>query len=304
MLNSFRFDKINDLTGHIGSVYSLAHHPESPWFYTVSGEGWIVKWDATGKLRDGLLIADTKAKIFSTIISKDGSVLCAGDMNGYIYWIDLIQNTIISKIMAHQNSIFDLCLIDDDIMVSVSGDGYMCVWNVLLQKPVLSLKISNQGLRCLTYDVARQQIIIGSSDNNLYFVNTKSWEVTNTINSAHGNSVFSVEMSGDKLLSGGRDAHLKIRNVKDGTLIFDLPAHWYTINKIKCIPEMKIVVTASRDKTIRFWDETTLEAIKVLDVQKGGHHHSVNTLLWLPESETLVTAGDDKVVKMWKIGRE
>jgi WD repeat-containing protein 61 len=302
--NSFQFNKINDLSGHNGSIYSLAHHPESTWFYAVSGEGWIVKWDATGKLKDGLLIADTKAKIFSTAISNDGTILCAGDMNGYIYWIDLVHNTIIAKSLAHQNSIFDLCMINDDTMVSVSGDGYMCIWSVLSQKPVLSLKISNQGLRCLTYDILRQQIIVGSSDNNIYFVNTESWEVTNTINSAHENSVFSVEMAGDLLLSGGRDAHLKIRNVKEDSLIFDLPAHWYTINKIKCIPEMQLVATASRDKTIRFWDETTLEAIKVLDVQKGGHHHSVNTLLWLSEYETLVTAGDDKIIKMWKIIRE
>jgi WD repeat-containing protein 61 len=250
------------------------------------------------------LIADTKAKVFSTVISRDGSILCAGDMNGYIYWIDLVHNTIIAKSLAHQNSIFDLCVINDETMVSVSGDGYLCVWKVLFQKPVLSIKISNQGLRCLTYDVLRQQIIIGSSDHSLYFVNIKDWKVTSIINAAHENSVFSVEMAGDILLSGGRDAHMKIRNVKEGSLIFDLPAHWYTINKIKCIPEMKIVATASRDKTIRIWDETTFEAIKVLDVQKGGHHHSVNTLLWLPEYETLVTAGDDKVIKMWKITRE
>nr|MBP6568302.1 hypothetical protein [Saprospiraceae bacterium] len=124
------------------------------------------------------------------------------------------------------------------------------------------------------------------------------------IHQAHQNSIFALNhISSIGLFSGGRDAHMKIWDLIDFTAKTDVPAHWYTINKILYIPELKLIVTASRDKTIRLWDAENNDLIRTLDVQKGGHFNSVNTLLWNSEHQTLLSAGDDRVIRKWKILR-
>ena len=103
--------------------------------------------------------------------------------------------------------------------------------------------------------------------------------------------------------SGGRDAHFMIRawQHNEEKIIVDHAAHWYTINKIKHLPEVNMIVTASRDKTFRLWDDQTYQPIKTIDVFKDGHHHSINTLLWIAESKILLTAGDDRIINMWQL---
>ena len=83
-----------------------------------------------------------------------------------------------------------------------------------------------------------------------------NFSIKNTIESAHGNSVFALSYSPDEkyLWSGGRDALLKIWDLeKNCEQIFSEPAHWFTINAIVFSPDGKFAATASRDKTIKIW---------------------------------------------------
>jgi WD40 repeat protein len=296
--------KINKLLGHNGSIYGLLHHPGSTYFYSIASDGWIVKWDADGRNSDGKLIANADAKLFSATLIGHENLLIAGDINGHLYWIDLENNTILARTIAHSRSIFDIKVIDESNMITISGDGYMTVWDIQIKLPIISIKISNQGLRCATYDEIDKKIYIGSSDNNIYIVSTENWNIVEKIVQAHANSVFAVELLGPKLLaSGGRDAHFVIRAWHDNEekIIVDHPAHWYTINKIKHLPQVNMIVTASRDKTFRLWNDQTYQPIKTIDVFKDGHHHSINTLLWIAESKILLTAGDDRIINMWQL---
>ena len=104
---SHTITKINEYSGHRGAVYGLGYHAGAEKFYSVAGDGWIVAWDATGQSQDGLLIADSESKLFCCALDYHGKILIAGDILGFVYWIDLFNNKIISKFKAHKNSVFD-----------------------------------------------------------------------------------------------------------------------------------------------------------------------------------------------------
>lgn len=289
-----------DFNGHLASVYALAGQSGQTSFYSVGGDGWIVKWESDGLKTDGILVGQTGAKLFSVAVDSNHNVLMTGDMFGHLYRIDLNNGTILSRIACHKGSIYDIYVWGETDMVTVSGDGYICLWELDKNLPVLSVRLSAKGLRCVVRDSARGHLWVGSSDNNIYVLDERNLNVIQVITGAHQNSVFALEvLPSGHIISGGRDAHMKIWDSSAFQLIKDIPAHWYTINKIKHIPEMNVIITASRDKTIRIWNDSTFEPISTEDFLKGGHLHSVNTLLWIPQTRLLCSAGDDKCVKGW-----
>jgi WD40 repeat protein len=298
----FDIQKNTEFSGHHGAIYSLVRQPETPFIYSAGGDGWIVRWDISDPESPGQVIADAQTKIFSTAFSSDGNLLMAGDINGLMYWIDITKREILSKTALHKGSIFDICILGAQTAVSISGDGYFCVWNLEKRLPVLSTKLSNQGLRCAAFDQVRNELYIGASDNCLYVIDCSDWEVKYKIANAHSNSIFSIElMRNAYFLSGGRDAQLNVRDINTSELKHNINAHWYTLNKIKYLAEFKLIVTASRDKSIRIWDADTFELLKTLDKKNGGHINSVNTILWIPEYNQIVSAGDDRIISVWQI---
>lgn len=299
---TFRIEHISTLSGHISSIYCLADKVDTPHFFSAAGDGWIVQWQKDAAQSDGLLLAKVDGKIFSILYIKEHHLLVVGDFEGHIYWLDTETNVILKRVAFHKGSIFGFCQVSADHMYSISGDGFLCKWDIHTYQPIESIKISNQGLRSIIYDDKRHVIYIGSSDNAIYQVIEKDLKVEKIIPQAHQNSIFSLAiLPDDTLLSGGRDAHLKAWSTPNMEVAQDFAAHMFTINSIVHIPELHLFATASRDKCIRIWDETTFELYKSIDIQKEGHINSVNSLLWLPTESTLVSASDDRTIRMWKI---
>lgn len=299
---TFHIKHTATLSGHISSIYCLADKVETPYFFSAAGDGWIVQWEKDAAKSDGLLLAKVDGKIFSIQYIREHNLLVVGDFEGHVYWLDTETNVILKRVAFHKGSIFGFCQVSADHMYSISGDGFLCKWDIHNYQPIESIKISNQGLRSMVYDEKNHNIYIGASDNAIYQVTEKDLKIVKTLPQAHQNSVFSLAiLPNNALLSGGRDAHLKAWSVPNMEETQSFAAHMFTINNIVHIPELHLFATASRDKCIRIWDDATFELYKSIDIQKDGHINSVNSLLWLPTESTLVSASDDRTIRMWKI---
>ena len=121
---------------------------------------------------------------------------------------------------------------------------------------------------------------------------------------AHENSVFVAKYSpsGQYIVSGGRDAQLRVWEIEEFREVNCQPAHWYTINDLVFHPKGHWLATASRDKTIKIWDTNTFQLLKVIDVQKfGGHINSVNKLHWSSHNDWLISCSDDRTIMVWAV---
>src|SRR5690606_33352567 len=86
------------------------------------------------------------------------------------------------------------------------------------------------------------------------------------------------------LLSGGRDAQLKVWDTLNYHLQKQIPAHLFSIYAIAFHPILNYVATASQDKSIKIWDSKDYRLLKILSREKTGigHTHSINNLIWSP----------------------
>ncbi len=304
MHNKISISKKAQLSGHNAAIYKLVPGLKLGHFISGSGDGWIVDWEETTP-ETGKLIAQSDRQVFSLLAIPEQELLLAGNMEGYLNWVDLRNTEASKRTLMHPGGIFGLAR-SGDYFYALGGDGVLSKWDLLRRRVVESLRLSTKSLRSFSFHPDDAVLAIGASDGHIYFVDEKEFVLINVIKDAHDKSVFSLAFSydGGKLLSGGRDALLKCWHfyAKQPKLETTINAHWFTINAIAFHPKGHIFATASRDKTMKIWETKTLKVLKVLEgVRDGGHVNSVNTLLWIDEGKFLVSAGDDRMIILWEL---
>lgn len=289
------------LTGHNAAIFALAATAPRQ-FLSGSGEGWIVRWDLD-QPDLGRLAAQVEQQIFAlAVLPSDPEQWVAGNMTGGLHWIDPQAGVAVKNVQHHRKGVFAL-IWATGFLWSAGGDGLLTRWDPHSRSAQDSLRLSHQSLRCLAWYPPRQELAVGASDGNIYLVDAQTLTLRHTLVGAHLPSVFCLHYApgGDYLLSGGRDAHLRVWACANWTAVSAQPAHWYTLNSIAFHPAGHLFATASRDKTIKIWDAHNWQLLKVLDaIRYRGHVNSVNALLWLPGNE-LVSAGDDRSIMAWEI---
>ena len=298
-------EKINQLTGHKASIFTIGAYQSSTAFLSGAGEGWAVAWDIH-QVDKGQLVAEVEGNIFSSIYLQAQNYLLLGNMYGNIYWIDLGVQKAIKNTVAHQRGVFDILSVAPYIY-TVGGDGNLLKWQHEPQIQLLEiLDLSNHSLRTIRYLKHRAELVIGGSDRMIHILDAQTMELKQQIIEAHRSSVFNLAISPCEryLLSGGRDAKLKIWDIEQNYALFkSIPAHLYTINHILYHPLGKCFATASRDKSIKIWDAESFDLLKVITFEKYlGHSRSVNKLYWLPDPpHYLVSASDDQSLIIWQV---
>ena len=103
-------------------------------------------------------------------------------------------------------------------------------------------------------------------------------------------------------VSGARDAHLKLWNTADYLLEENVVAHLYAINYLSFREDGKYLVTCSMDKSLKIWDSTSRNLLKVIDkARNAGHGTSINKVFWSTYSGVIVSVSDDRSVAIWQI---
>ncbi|MCC6723495.1 MAG: hypothetical protein IT258_03225 [Saprospiraceae bacterium] len=295
--------KLAQLTGHNAAIFALANSKDERHFLSGAGDGWVVEWDLDAPDL-GKLLAKLESRIFSILFLRKSNKIVAGDMDGGVHWIDLEHPSATKDIAHHKKGVFAILELENSV-ITVGGDGKLSKWDLAQMRSTESYFLSNQSLRCIDYCEARNELAVGGSDGAIYRLDATTLELRQKIDSTHSNSVFSLcySPSAKYLLSGGRDAYLNVWDLeKDFEKINAQPAHLFTINSINFNAEASLFATASRDKTVKIWDASNFELLKVLEGGRdGGHFNSVNKVLWSKAGNLLISAGDDRSIILWKI---
>jgi WD40 repeat protein len=289
-------------TGHRGSVYSIAGPAQQNSFITAGGDGIIALWQINGT-DEGLPLANVGKVIYSVAIDSEGTRVFAGQSDGGIHVIDTDQKKELRLLQLHEGPVFNIKVFkEQDLLISLGGDGTMVVTRLSNLEPLKKLKLSEGKLRDI--DVRDDIAAVGTGEGSVKIIKVPEWKVIHEFGDHQpGFSVNAITFSPDgrKLFTGSRDAHLNIHDVKEGfKLDRSIPAHNYAIYSILFHPDGSMMATCSRDKTIKLWDPETMDVLLRIDKeQHGGHLNSVNTLYWHPNG-TLVSAGDDRAIMLWE----
>ncbi len=297
--------KTATLTGHTGSVYTLAP-AGSVSFYSGSGDRVVAEWDPAVS-QEGILIARIPEIVYSLYPDTSNDRLLIGQAAGAIHVINLSLKTETRLLQYHTQPIFHICgSVKHDLLFSLSGDGGLGVMEALPLTPVKMLNLGKIRLRTAAVSPDETILAVGGSDGTITIISLpdlteiKRWQ-------AHeiDFSVYALAFSpdGKQLFSGARDAHLNIFDVtNDFSLLHSVPAHNYSIYGIAFNNDGSLFATCSRDKTIKLWNPDTLEVLLRIDKEKNeGHVNSVNKIIWHPETGQLISAGDDRSIMVWEV---
>ena len=292
--------KRTQLTGHRGAIYGLIATESGLW--SAGGDGWVVHWP-NDPFDTGKVIANIGTSIYSLAMVLEHNWVIAGDMNGGIHWINLADATKNRDIQHHKKGVFSL-VSHQNFLFSAGGDGCLTCWDAIAARSIETLQLSTKSLRCIALHPTLSHLAVGASDGNIYIIDTNTRAVIRTIQQAHLPAVFCVRYSpdGQQLLSGGRDAHLRVWEVPNNYApICALPAHKYTLNDIVFLLGGRQFATVSRDRTIKIWEADTFTLLRVVDtLRQGNHINSVNKIALLPDG-SLVSCSDDRSIIVWDI---
>jgi len=303
MPTTMKIQKKHQLTGHNAAIYTLVPGPGAGTFLSASGDGMIVQWSLDDP-ETGRLLAQVNTQVFSLAYLPATHTLVAGDMNGGVHWLNLHEDRPNKHLAHHRQGTYAVLAVDEHLF-TLGGDGVLTRWDIAGQRSIESLQLSNQALRSISYAADRQELAIGSSDNSIFLLDVADFSIRQRLVGAHDNSVFSVlyhPYQPGFLLSGGRDAHLKVWDLAaPGTPVSSHPAHWFTLNQVIAHPEKDCFLTASRDKSVRIWTGSDYQLLQTLDAARdGGHINSVNRLLWIPGTNCFASASDDRSIMVWE----
>ena len=306
MINQLKIAKIASLTGHTGSVYSLEETTGANTFFSGSGDKVVAKWDVENP-GDGTLLARSSDIIYSLKCDQERGILLVGQSSGGIHVVNLESRTEERLLQYHTAAVFDLAFaIKHGLLFSLSGDGELGIMNAFDFSLENKLFLGKGKLRSVAMNSDESVIAIGAADGSIYIFSLPEMKPLKHFQ-AH-QSGFSVNAlcfspDGNYLLSGSRDAHLNILEVKNDFHLFkSIPAHNYAIYSISYSPDKNLFATGSRDKTIKIWDAHTFDVLTRIDkTNNDGHLNSVNKILWHKNSGHLISASDDRSVMVWKI---
>lgn len=295
-------DKVNTLGGHSDCVYALAPGAEPDVFFSSGGDGVIAQWSL--KMPDsGRMIAKVSSSVYALHYYAQRNLLVVGQNFDGIHLIDLNEKKEVGSIKLGTSAIFDIKVVKDRIFATLAN-GEVHVLDLTTLKTLKLIKASEKSARTIAISENLGHFAVGYSDNFIRVFSLHDFSQLNEIE-AHKISVFTVQYSPDHryLISGSRDAHLKIWDTQSGYHLHEsIVAHMFAINHLDFSPDGKHFVTCSMDKSIKVWDAETFQLLKVIDkARHAGHGTSVNRVLWTNFNNLLLSASDDRSISIWDI---
>ncbi|MGA8893765.1 MAG: SMP-30/gluconolactonase/LRE family protein [Planktothrix agardhii] len=87
------------------------------------------------------------------------------------------------------------------------------------------------------------------------------------------------------------------RKLENASVVCTLTGHSNSVNSVAISPDGQILVSGSDDKTIKIWQLSTGEELRILT----GHSESVNSVAISPDGQTLLSGSRDNTIKIWRL---
>jgi WD40 repeat protein len=216
------------------------------------------------------------------------------------------------KLHGHPSDVNCIFETSQNKIVSCGKDDYILIWSLDSPETPIKIKGHENGVGC-GIELNDNTIVTGGGDKKI-----KIWDLRiidqqkpYATMKGHTNAIFSIcKINDEKLASASCDKSIRIWDLKNYvcTLIFEGHSGfvWSLVNLVRynkdknrkdSEEEVKnLLVSASSDKTIKFWDVEEHRCVKTI----FAHDKEITTLGKLKDGN-IIRGSLDSTIKIWKI---
>ncbi|MCX4826181.1 NB-ARC domain-containing protein [Streptomyces sp. NBC_01142] len=281
------------LTGHAGSVNSVAIAPDGTWLATASDDGTVRIWDRTTGTCTATLHTDHAGSVYSVAIGPAGTWLATANSDQAVRIWDRATGTCTATL--HTDSVNSVAIAPDGTWLAItSDDGTVRIWD----RTTGTLTGHTDSVRSVAIAPAGTWLATASNDLTVRIWDRATGTCTATL-TGHTGLVESVAIApdGSWLATASGDGTVRIWDRSSGSCTATLAGHTGRVLSVAIAPDGSWLATASYDGTVRIWDRTTRSCTATLT----GHTGSVQAVAIAPDGAWLATASHDKTVRIWAV---
>lgn len=293
------FQRQKEITGHSGAVYCCLVNDE--FIYSGGADHFVTRWSiATGE-QDKFAIKFEHSIYSLEIINEN--ILVVGLSSGGMHFFDLNGRKEIKFFTQHTKAIFSIrANAQKNQLFVTDAEGNLSVWNTIDFSLMIYIPIDCGKIRKIAISPTGDFAAFACQDGMIRVFDTEYFNELKTIY-AHKDGATSIlfhPMNSDVLISGGKDALIKVWKWNEEELVETIVAHNYAVYDLLAMDEGQSFVSASRDKTMKIWNSNDFSFTQKLELKSGGHRHSVNGLARINENQ-FVSCSDDGRLIVWKV---
>ncbi|KAM4808045.1 telomerase protein component 1 [Rhinophrynus dorsalis] len=236
--------------------------------------------------------------------SHDERLLATGGQDRSVLCWDVSLNppTLVHTLLScHRDWVTDCSWTSADMLVSCSGDGSVCLWDI--QREECLLEFAGHQSAVSSVVCMGERVITTGRDGTLKVWSLAGLEITN-IPSHHDQINHSVAFweSGKSqddadlvVYTAGSDGSVLKWSPLQMDQIHTLYGHGGAVVSSASGSKCKVVITAAQDGSVRLWGVPRRDG-SLLDRHTG----AVTAVTWSPDAELMVSGGENGEVIVWK----
>lgn len=274
-------EEVTILTGHTGSVLSIAYSPDSMTLASGSEDKTIRFWDThTGTHK--FTLRKHKESITALTFSPDGNTLISGSADGTVHVWDAHTGNYKSTLKQYIDAEYGYPLYGHVTALDFSPDGNMFV------------STSEGGT-----NEKNDQKYIGT----VHFWETETrFGQNQCLTTLRGNfTAFSFNSDGNMFATARENGIIELRigisvqSINENKVTLQQKSQEAEVYTLAFSPDSRTLVGGSKDGSIEVWDTSTQRHITTLK----GHSSVVSSVDFNPDGATLISECQDGTIRLW-----
>mmetsp|Transcript_22017 Transcript_22017/g.37570 ORF Transcript_22017/g.37570 Transcript_22017/m.37570 type:complete len:359 (-) Transcript_22017:91-1167(-) len=293
------------LSGHKGSIYTLAYDPPGETLCSGSFDSTCLLWNASGNCENFNVLLGHKNAILDCKFTNNGEkvITASADYNLGVY--DVRTGERLKRFMGHEGIVNAVGVAKDGspcLAVSASDDRTCRMWDTRVRSEVGCLEDQFQ-VTAVAYSNDGLTVFSGGIDNCIHAWDVRQMKRTMTMK-GHTDTItcLSLNPKGTHILSNSMDGTLKTWDIRpfvdSGKKRHDKTFVGGTHNAEKGLlncswsADGTMVTGGSADRIVHIWDELSAEELYSLP----GHAGCVNAVVFHPKENVIASASSDKSI--------